>query len=567
MSGLSNKLLNMKVKKKLHVLTGFMTAGIVISGLLGIIALWLLNNKTNEIADGWMPSATMAEQMNVLTSDYRIAQYGYLTAKDEAQMKMFQQRTEELAEQIASISAKYEAQAMEQEDLDLLYDVRELWNSYKTESAKVMQLSLEGSQAEAEELMVGSVRLIYEQFTDSFNKLVSFNETGSDKAANNAYLTFLFVMIIIILCVIITLILSAIISKMVTNSIAEPLKQVRQVLGKISEGTLNVEMDYTSKDEFGELSEEVNHFAGSLKTIISDENYLLLEMANGNFNIKTTAESSYIGDYAQILKSLRAIHRKLGSAMEKIAESSMQVMSASEQMAQEAQSLANGAAEQAGTVEQLVATVEEAADQAVSSAKQAEEASQTATNVKGRAEQSNQRMDEMIEAMDKINHTSAQISTIIQTIEDIASQTNMLSLNASIEAARAGDAGRGFAVVADEIGKLALQCSQAAGNTKKLIETAIAQAKNGDKIAKETATELHSVTEGVAKIVSVADGVREVCVSQADSMKQINEGIEIISKVVEDNSAAAQESSAASEELAAHAENLQTQMSAFKFRD
>lgn len=176
-------------------------------------------------------------------------------------------------------------------------------------------------------------------------------------------------------------------------------------------------------------------------------------------------------------------------------------------------------------------------------------------------------MQDMIGAMDKINQTSKEISTIIQAIESIATQTNLLSLNASIEAARAGEAGRGFAVVADEIGKLALQCSQAAGDTKNLIETAISQAESGDKIAKDTAEELFSVTQGVEKIVEAANAVRINCENQALSLKQIDEGIEVISKVVETNSAAAEESSAASEELAAHAQNLQNQMSEFSFSD
>lgn len=558
---------NFKVKSKLLVLAGTLSAGILLVGMAAIACAGFMNQKATDLAVGWMPSALMATEMDTLTSNYRLMQYALLTSKTEEELKVYEAQLQEISDEISEVSATYESVLIDEEDRELLMATREAWAVYKESGNQVIELSKAGHQDEAEVLMLGSCKALYDQFGEKIEALVSYNESGADGASANIASTYVFVIGLIIACVVVFILLAALISTIITKGVSQPLKQVQDVLTEMSSGSLDVHMDYESKDEFGDLSNAINNFVSSLQEIISDETHLLTQMAEGNFNIKTSAQDKYVGSYEIILTSMRAIKEKLGSSMMEIAESSRQVLIASEQMAAEAQALSEGATEQASTVEELLATVEEVASQADNGAKQADEASADADNVRKQAERSNDRMQDMIGAMDKINQTSKEISTIIQAIESIATQTNLLSLNASIEAARAGEAGRGFAVVADEIGKLALQCSQAAGDTKNLIETAISQAESGDKIAKDTAEELFSVTQGVEKIVEAANAVRINCENQALSLKQIDEGIEVISKVVETNSAAAEESSAASEELAAHAQNLQNQMSEFSFSD
>lgn len=558
---------NFKVKSKLLVLAGTLSAGILLVGMAAIACAGFMNQKATDLAVGWMPSALMATEMDTLTSNYRLMQYALLTSRTEEELKAYEAQLQEISDEISEVSATYESVLIDEEDRELLMATREAWAVYKESGNQVIELSKAGHQDEAEVLMLGNCKALYDQFGEKIEALVSYNESGADGASANIASTYVFVIGLIIACVVVFILLAALISTIITKGVSQPLKQVQDVLTEMSSGSLDVHMDYESKDEFGDLSNAINNFVSSLQEIISDETHLLTQMAEGNFNIKTSAQDKYVGSYEIILTSMRAIKEKLGSSMMEIAESSRQVLIASEQMAAEAQALSEGATEQASTVEELLATVEEVASQADNGAKQADEASADADNVRKQAERSNDRMQDMIGAMDKINQTSKEISTIIQAIESIATQTNLLSLNASIEAARAGEAGRGFAVVADEIGKLALQCSQAAGDTKNLIETAISQAESGDKIAKDTAEELFSVTQGVEKIVEAANAVRINCENQALSLKQIDEGIEVISKVVETNSAAAEESSAASEELAAHAQNLQNQMSEFSFSD
>lgn len=564
---MKQKIKNMKVKKKLGLLTGFLGGGIILMGILCILNVSILNNKVKDIAENWMPKASLAEEMNTMTSDYRIAQYGHLTSKDAQTMQNYETKITELSQEISDLADQYEALTQTEEDRELLKTAREQWAEYKEISGKVTGMSAAGQQEEAQADMVGEAKTSYDKFGESFDALVAYNTAGSDKAAEAAQYTFIGVILEMIIVVLLCLTLALIISRMVIAGIVKPLEEVKEVMKEISAGTLEgVSVEYESADEFGELATAANTFVASLQAIINDENHLLLEMSEGNFNISSDMTEKYVGDYAPILESMRKINYKLSDAMSEIATSSEQVAVAADQMAKEAQSLAEGAEEQAQTVEEVLTTIEDVTKQAEESAGKAEKASQDAGSVKNQAVDGNERMKTMIDAMDTINRTSSEISGIIGSIESIAAQTNLLSLNASIEAARAGEAGRGFAVVADEIGKLALQCSEAAGNTRTLIETAVTQAASGDKIAKDTAEELSSVTEGILDIVEMIDEVRKNCESQAESMKQIDEGVETISQVVESNTAAAEESSATSEELAAHAQNLESQISVFKFR-
>ena len=181
--------------------------------------------------------------------------------------------------------------------------------------------------------------------------------------------------------------------------------------------------------------------------------------------------------------------------------------------------------------------------------------------------QNQEQMDRMMQAMNKINETSKQVVGIIKTIEEIADQTNLLSLNASIEAARAGEAGRGFAVVAGEIGKLADESSKAATTTRDLIGISISEIDKGNDIVDEVLKSIEEVVEAVKGLDIITNESARNAVLQAENMKQISLGIEDISQAVQDNSAMAQQSSATSQELATQAATLNELVQQFQLKE
>lgn len=350
------------------------------------------------------------------------------------------------------------------------------------------------------------------------------------------------------------------------NSIGEPIRQCADRLNKVLQGDLQSPvLEIDSQDEVGILSASTKGITDGLNSIIGDIRYLLESMSKGDFTVTSGARDKYVGDYENILTSLRAIKRELGSTLSSIQEASGQVSLGSLQLAQSAQSLAEGATDQAGAVEELTATIEHVTEIAKESAKSAEQSYHKVDEAVQEVESGSQAMKELTEAMDNITVTSQEIQNIITVIEDIASQTNLLSLNASIEAARAGEAGRGFAVVAEQIGKLAADSAQSAVDTRNLILKVLEEIERGNRITGTTAQIFERVFDSMEKFSDMAHGSSVSSNQQAQMLEQVENGVEQISSVVQSNSASAEETSATSEELTAQAETMNQLIKKFIF--
>lgn len=386
----------------------------------------------------------------------------------------------------------------------------------------------------------------------------------SDSEKNQTIVTLLIVMGTIAALSIVILIITVV---LLLKRKLKPIDTIVNAAENIAKGNLKIEMDIRSDDEIGRLSKAFQNTITKLNLIIEDINYLMGEMADGNFNITTKDEANYIGDYENILLSIRKLNRKLSGTLHQINEASEQVSEGSVQMAESAQGLAGGATEQAGAVEELLATITNIVEQVQVSAKESEDAFEKARSVEMEAQVGSGEMKKMGEAMVRISDTSKEIGNIIEEIEDIASQTNLLSLNAAIEAARAGEAGRGFAVVAEQIRKLADDSAKSAVTTRQLIENSIDEVEAGGKITEKTAESLKHVVDGIKDIAVAVQKASDSSKHQSDEMREIEQGVEQISEIVQTNSATAQESSATSEELSAQAQTLKELVDQFTLKN
>ncbi|MBQ2705680.1 MAG: methyl-accepting chemotaxis protein, partial [Agathobacter sp.] len=336
------------------------------------------------------------------------------------------------------------------------------------------------------------------------------------------------------------------------TKITKPLEMLNDTAQQLAEGNLQVELNVESDDEIGELADSIGKTVTRLKEYINyiDEiAYVLGRMADGK--LVNELKYSYDGEFRKVKDALVNISESMIDVMQNINGSAQQVGAGSDELAKAAQSLAEGAESQSVAVEELLATAVAVAEQVEENKNDAEMSAIHTNEVTAMMEVSQQQMDRMRGAMNNIQEASNKVVGIIKTIEDIADQTNLLSLNASIEAARAGEVGRGFAVVAGEIGNLANESARAVNTTRDLINVSLEEIRKGNALVDDVVNSLSQAVEKVEEVNGMIQKTAENAVMQMESMNQIKHGVQEMSQGIQDNSAMAEETSATSEELAA----------------
>ena len=570
MEKIKKRIANLKVEGKLKVYQMTVLVMTLFLVLVALISTVVIRSNIEKITKVWSPSLEYLQDLETMTAKYRIKQYQHLVESDAAVMNSCEEEITKLESQIQDTDAKLEAimsaNSKAQKGQDDYEVANAAWEKYRGASDEILQLSREGKQQEASKLMTGEVYEDYKSFSKKLTILRDKFQVELDQAKTMANVCTVIIFIVIVAAGLAIAVVTTMIGKIITNSITEPVKQIDAAVASLRKGELsNVEMlTYESEDELGDTIRNLKEAMGILADYVSEISVEVKAIAQGNLTRNGDDITDFLGDFSELKTSLLYILKRFNSTLTEISNLAEQVSSNSSEVENASKSLADGATEQAGVIEELNATIDTVVDMAEDTAKETQNASARVKASANKANEEKEKMNELLTEMEHITEISKEIGNIITDIEDIASQTNLLSLNASIEAARAGEAGKGFAVVADQIGKLAADSAKSAVNTRELIDKTLVEIEKGNTITRTTADAFNQIIADMESFAELAENTMEKANSQAESLEQIGQGIEQLSGVVQGNAASSEENTAISINLAEGAAKMHDRVNIFK---
>lgn len=559
------KLKELKIKQKL---AGSFITMIILILILSFISVFAMNRLVNTEAEmqGRMDSLPVLTE--VMQDSLSIQSVGNAAVLNGNNASEYQELTKRLDTYTADYKTKHAAlmqtvkTAYWQEKLNAAEKLYE--NSYEPKLKQAVEAAQGAGSTSSASSLLKEASTVGDQILNTYQQFMSVRQQNSKTSydENTAETRIIFIVILIIAAF--SLVVAVTLEVRITKSISKPLNELSDSAVQLSYGNLKARSNYISEDEIGVASAALNDSFASLQDVVSEVSQILEDISKGKCD--HTEVRTYKGDFAPISKALNIILNNLNEIFTSINESAAQVESGSSEVANGAQALAQGATEQASSVEELSSQIEEVSKKVQENSTGITAIASEMNSAASQAETGNEQMNEMLTAMNNIATSSEEIGKIIKVIDNIAFQTNILALNASVEAARAGAAGKGFAVVAEEVRNLASRSADAAKQTSVLIASSTGKVQDGLTLADNTAKALSEIAESIQTINTKINDIENASTAQATAISQINLGVEQVSAVIQTNSATAQQSAAASEELSKQAENLKGEINWIQLR-
>ena len=351
------------------------------------------------------------------------------------------------------------------------------------------------------------------------------------------------------------------VSSIFKKSVVTPIEELEDSLHNLAQGVLSKHFVYDKKDEIGKLYEILNDMRLGILSYIQDIEKNLSVMANGD--LVSSSNMKYLGDYEPIERNLVHIRSSLSTEFKNMDKQADQVALSAEEVAKVSESLAEGAVNQTDSIQMLQEKIQMTLEENTKFDDFVKLARKSSNDTNQSVEHTKNQMSKAVIAMKDISEASEKIQKIVQALDDITSETSLLSLNASIEVARAGEAGRGFAVVAENVSKLADESSKSTETITHLIADALECVARGTQVVNEAAASLNGIANNTNLVDEIIGKLNDQSKIENGLMKEINTLSSAILDVVTDNSAISEECAASSAELINYSANLKNSVAKF----